>query len=391
VIPYGRHFVDDDDIAAVTEVLRGDVLTQGPAIDRFECAVAEYTGARFAVAVSSCTAGLHIAMKAISIGLGDKVITSPISFVSSANAGAYEGAEVLFADIDASSVNICAEDVRKLMESDSKVSAIIPVHFGGLACELSAFADEAKQAGVRVIEDAAHSLGSLYSDGSKVGSCKYSDMTVFSFHPVKLIAAGEGGIITTNDEDLYRRLLRLRSHGINKDSDNPVNTEVALTSGEKNPWFYQMLELGYHYRMTDIQAALGMSQFKKIDNFLNRRKEIAALYYEKLEAVPNIDFAQPQKLICNAHHLFVVRIDFEAINKSRARVMKELREQGIVTQVHYIPIPLQPYYGWSLAKAVQKIPNAMEYYGQCLSLPIFYGLKEQEQLSVISKLKAIIK
>jgi dTDP-4-amino-4,6-dideoxygalactose transaminase len=216
-------------------------------------------------------------------------------------------------------------------------------------------------------------------------------MTVFSFHPVKLIAAGEGGVITTNSEELYRRLLRLRSHGINKDCDSPVNAEVALTHGEKNPWFYQMVELGYHYRMTDIQAALGMSQLNKIDKFLNRRKEIAATYYDELRDLPNVDFAQPQCLRRHSHHLFVIRIDFKAIKKSRAQVMKELREQGIITQVHYIPIPLQPYYGWSVAEATTKLPNAVEYYEECLSLPIFYGLTEAEQHSVISTLKDIVK
>lgn len=278
MIPYGKHHVEEDDIQAVAAVLRGGVLTQGPAVEAFESAIAGYVGAKYAIAVSSGTAGLHLAAMVAGVGPGAALITSPITFVASANAGLYAGGRVVFADVDFGTVNMSPASLEKALADNSDVKAIVPVHFAGLPCDMLAIKSLADKAGAAVIEDAAHALGATYSNGSKVGCCENSLMTVFSFHPVKAIAAGEGGMITTNDETVYRRLLRLRSHGINKLNDPLLLSGQAYTDGVLNPWYYEVQELGFHYRITDIQCALGLSQLKKLDKFLERRRILVERY-----------------------------------------------------------------------------------------------------------------
>lgn len=389
MIPYGQHCIDEDDIEAVNKVLRSEMLTQGPEIEKFESAVANYVGAKYAVAVSSCTAGLHIAAVASGISNGDTILTSPISFVASANIASYTNSKIDFVDVDASTVNISPESLSATLQDKPECKLVVPVHFGGLACDMDAISKLCKEKGIKIIEDAAHALGAKYSDGSMVGSCKHSLMTVFSFHPVKIIASGEGGMITTNDEATYRKLIRLRSHGINKLDDFPMNKELAYTLERKNPWFYEMRELGFNYRMTDIQAALGRSQLKKIESYLKRRREIVKRYKQDLKDVPSLSFAQTDNACFSANHLFVIKLNFQSLKYSRAELMDLMRERGVITQVHYIPIPLHPYYK-ELGYEVSGIQNAMDYYNEALSIPIFYGLNDSDQSLVIDLLKDLI-
>ncbi|MDP2276853.1 MAG: DegT/DnrJ/EryC1/StrS family aminotransferase, partial [Nitrospirota bacterium] len=287
MIPYGKHCISEDDINAVISVLKSDWLTQGPKIEEFERAVAEYVGARYAVAVSSCTAGLHLAAMAAGVGPGTSLITSPITFVASANAALYVGGRPAFADIDPDTVNISPGSLKEALEKNPDTRAVVPVHFAGLPCDMPAIKSVADQAGAVIIEDAAHALGATYPNGQRVGSCAYSLMTVFSFHPVKAIAAGEGGMITTNDEPTYRKLLRLRSHGINKLDDPFQLPEQAETNGAQDIWYYEMQELGFNYRITDIQCALALSQFKKLDKFITRRRELVKAYDAEFVGLQN--------------------------------------------------------------------------------------------------------
>src|SRR3989338_1329994 len=280
MIPYGKHHIDEEDIQAVVDVLRSGILTQGPAIEAFEQAVAKYVNAKYAVALSSGTAALHLAALAAGVCPGKSLVTSPITFVASANAALYAGGRVVFADIDPETINMSPDSLRKELTNNPDVRAIVPVHFAGLPCDMPAIKAAADQAGAIVIEDAAHALGATYPDGRRVGSCAYSQMTIFSFHPVKAIAAGEGGMITTNDEAIYRKLLRLRSHGINKLEDPFQLPEQAETDGVRDPWYYEMQELGFHYRITDMQCGLALSQLKKLDRFIARRLALVKKYDE---------------------------------------------------------------------------------------------------------------
>jgi len=391
MIPYGKHHIDEDDIQAVVDILRSSFLTQGPAVEAFEKAVAEYVGVKYAVAVSSGTAALHLAASAAGVGPGTSLVTSPITFVASANAARYCGGDVLFADIDPETINMSPDALREVLLKNSNVKAIIPVHFAGLPCDMIAIKNLADNAGAIVIEDAAHALGATYPNGKRVGSCENSLMTIFSFHPVKAIAAGEGGMITTNDEATYRKLIRSRSHGINK-LDDPLQIEAeAFTDGEQNPWYYEMQELGFHYRITDIQCALALSQFKKLDSFINRRYEL----------VKNYDLAFSKMKSCrpaqttgtgrdqSGHHLYILRIDFKEIALTRGQVMKKLREYGIGSQVHYIPVPSQPYYR-QLGFRPEDYPKAQMYYEQALSIPLFFDLSDDQQNQVIQAIKEVI-
>jgi perosamine synthetase len=389
MIPYGKHSIDESDVASVIEVLQSGFLTQGPAVEAFEAAVAEYTGAKYAVAVSSCTAGLHLAAIAAGVGPGRTLLTSPITFVASANAAIYAGGNVAFADIDPATVNMSCDSLERALSAHRNVRAVVPVHFAGLPCEMEKIHATAKQYGAAVIEDAAHALGARHEDGSLVGSCRFSDMTVFSFHPVKNIAAGEGGMITTNDEALYRRLLRLRSHGINKLDDPLQVSEQAFEGGSMNPWYYEMQELGFHYRITDIQCALGLSQLKRLDSFLERRRLLVAAYDEAFRGNEAVRSAQTDGRDRSGHHLYVVRIDFKRIKKTRGEVMRSLRSNNIVTQVHYIPVPAQPFYrrnGFDPAD----YPEARRYYGEALSLPLYFSLTDAEQEHVIQNLVKVV-
>lgn len=388
MITYGKHHIDEDDIDAVVKVLRAGILTQGPVVPAFERAVADYVGARHAVAVASGTAALHLAAMAAGLGPGDTLVTSPITFVASANAGRYVGADVAFADIDPHTVNLSPASLADVVRGRDRVRAIVPVHFGGLPCDMVEIKAIADAAGAIVIEDAAHALGSRYPDGQAVGSCAHSLMTIFSFHPVKAIAAGEGGMITTNDDAMYRELLRLRSHGINKLDDRLECPERAATDGLPNPWYYEMQELGYHYRITDIQCALGLSQFAKIDRFIARRRELAERYDRAFAGMRHLAPAQPMGRERSGLHLYAVRIDFAALGTSRAAFMARLREGGIGTQVHYIPVPAQPYYQ-RLGFKPEDYPNALAYYEQALSLPLFYDLTDEQQERVIGLVREL--
>ncbi|MCE9619613.1 MAG: UDP-4-amino-4,6-dideoxy-N-acetyl-beta-L-altrosamine transaminase [Planctomycetes bacterium] len=389
MIPYGRHHVDEADIQAVVDVLRGRALTQGPMVDAFEKAIADFVGAKYAVAMSSATAGLHLAALAAGVGPGKTLITSPITFVASANAGVYCGGQIAFADIDPATVNMCPASLQEAVSKHTNVRAVIPVHFAGLPCDMPAIKKAADSGGAVVIEDAAHALGATYPGGKRVGCCSHSLMTVFSFHPVKAIAAGEGGMITTNDEPTYRKLLRLRSHGINKANDPLQLPDQSLTAGEPNLWYYEMQELGFHYRITDIQCALGLSQFKKLERFLARRRELVAAYDRDFAGMKTCAPAQRTGRELSGHHLYVLRADFAAAGTTRPRVMAALKSRGIGTQVHYIPVPAHPFYQRMGLKPAD-YPRSQEYYRSALSIPLFYDLTNAQQKQVVEAVRELL-
>lgn len=390
MIPYGKHHIDEDDVQAVVDVLRSGALTQGPVVEAFERAIAEYVGANYAVAVSSGTAALHLAALVAGVGPDNPLITSPITFVASANAGLYAGGSVAFADIDPQTVNMSPMALRDALEKHPATKAIIPVHFAGLPCDMATIKSLADDAGADVIEDAAHALGASYPDGHRVGCCAYSRMTIFSFHPVKAIAAGEGGMITTNDESTYRKLLRLRSHGINKLVDPFQLPEQAETNGVRNPWYYEMQELGFHYRITDLQCGLALSQLRKLDRFIARRRVLADRYDKSWSGMQNCRPAQTSLRDQSGHHLYVLRIDFDSISWSRALLMQELKSRGIGTQVHYIPVPAHPHFR-RLGHSPEAYPNAQEFYREALSIPLFYDLTDEQQDQVISAIAELVR
>lgn len=369
-IPYGRQSIDEDDIQAVVDVLRSDYLTTGPAVKKFEEAVCEYTGAKYAVAISNGTAALHAACFAAGIGPGDEVITTPITFAASSNCVLYCGGTPVFADINPVTYNIDPEDIRRKITDKTK--AIIPVHFTGQPCEIDEIHTIAKEYGLTVIEDGAHALGADYK-GRKIGSM--SDMTIFSFHPVKHITTGEGGMIMTNDERLYERLVLFRSHGITRNEDLMTKCEGG--------WYYEQLELGFNYRITDIQCALGISQLKKLDGFLTRRRELVERYNDAFVNVEGIICPQQAKGCNNSWHLYVVQV------KNRKEVYDKLQEAGIHVNVHYIPVYKHPYYQRN-GYADVCCPNAEELYAHMISLPLYPGLTDEEQDYVIEQIKRSI-
>ncbi|QID16968.1 UDP-4-amino-4,6-dideoxy-N-acetyl-beta-L-altrosamine transaminase [Nitrogeniibacter mangrovi] len=389
MIPYGKHHIEEDDIAAVVDVLRSGLITQGPAVEAFEHAVAQYVGARHAVAVSSGTAALHLAALAAGVGPGTTLITSPITFVASANAGLYAGGKVAFADIDPETINMSPNALASALEAHPDTKAVVPVHFAGLPCDMPAIKALADKAGAAVIEDAAHALGATYPDGRRVGCCANSLMTIFSFHPVKAIAAGEGGMITTNDDAVYRRLLRLRSHGINKLDDPFVFEGQAFTGDIQNPWYYEMQELGFHYRISDIQCALGLSQLGKLDAFMKRRRELVANYDAAFSGCEHCRPAQSDRIESSAHHLHVLRIKFKELDISRSEFMMRLRAEGIGTQVHYIPVPWHPVYR-SIGADPASCPRAVDFYAEALSIPLFVDLTDEEQARVIQSIQSLV-
>ena len=386
-IPYGQHFIDEDDIAAIVAQLRSGSLTQGAAINAFEAKVSDYVGARYAVAVTSGTAALHLACLAGNLGRDENLVTSANTFVASANCGLYVGAKPNFADIDPSTLNLSPDRLEEKCRALGRVGAIVPVHFAGLACDMKRIREIAKRYDALVIEDASHALGGAYEDGSRVGNCRYADMTVFSFHPVKQITTGEGGMVTTNDEALYRDLLRLRSHGINKGNDPFQHPEQAFTDGLVNRWYYEMQEVGFNCRLTEIQAALGMSQLAKLDRFLERRKDLVRRYDVAFAGEPRgIRAAQRHGRGSSAHHLYVVRAPFGNRGRiTRAAYMQRLYDLGIITQVHYIPVPLQPVYR-KLGCTMTELPETQRYYDECLSIPLYFHLANAEQDWVVETL-----
>lgn len=365
-IQYGRQSIDEDDIQAVVDVLRGDFLTTGPFVKEFENAVCEYTGAKYAVAIANGTAALHAACFAAGIGPGDEVITTPITFAASANCVLYCGGTPVFADINPITYNIDPGDIKRKITNKTK--AIIPVHFTGQPCEMEEIHAIAKEYGLIVIEDAAHALGADYK-GKKIGSM--SDMTTFSFHPVKHITTGEGGMIMTNDNKLYERLVLFRSHGITRNED--------LMTKNEGGWYYEQLDLGFNYRITDIQCALGISQLKKLDCFVERRRELVKRYNESFAGIDGIICPQQADGCNNSWHLYVVQV------KNRKEVYDKLRVAGIFANVHYIPVYKHPYYQNHGYEEVC-CKNAEELYVHMISLPLYPDLSNEEQDYVISKL-----
>ncbi len=390
MIPYGKHHINESDIQAVVDVLRSGTLTQGRYVEAFEKAVADYVGARFAVAVSSGTAALHLCALAAGVGPGDEVLTTPITFVASANAALYAGAKVVFADVERNTINLSPASLKQKLVEHPNVKAVIPVHFAGLACDMVAIKQLADQAGAVVIEDGAHALGASYPDGTRVGACTHSLMTIFSFHPVKAIAAGEGGMITTNDESVYRKLLRLRSHGVNKLDDPFLLPEQAADAEGPNPWYYEMQELGFHYRITDIQSGLAASQMKQLGAFMAHRKALVERYDRAFANNTLVRLAQTVEKSGSGNHIYPVRIDFASIGKTRRQIMLALREQGVGSQVHYIPVPMHPFYQ-RMGHDPADYPEAMHYYSEALTLPLFFDLSFEQQDFVIATLQEVLR
>lgn len=374
MIPYGRQSISEEDIAAVVDVLRSDWLTQGPAITRFEEAVAGYCGVKHGVAVSNATAGLHLACLALGLGPGDLLWTSPITFVASANCGRYCGADVDFVDIDPRTYNISVTALREKLERAERLpKVVVAVHFSGQSCEMAEIQALSRQYGFHVIEDAAHAIGAQYRD-TQVGSCRYSDITVFSFHPVKVITTGEGGMVMTNSDELRQRLVELRSHGISRDPQR-------MRGGSEGGWYYQQLDLGYNFRMTDLQAALGWSQLQRLDEFVARRRELAQRYDAALAALP-LTRPWQHSDSSSAWHLYVIRLDPP---QSRRQLYDKFIQAGIHVNVHYIPVHLQPYYR-DLGFNPGDFPEAERYYSETLTLPLFPALSDSDQQQVIDVL-----
>lgn len=371
MIPYGKQTIEQDDIQAVVDVLKSDFLTTGPKIAEFEQTVADYVGAKYAVAISNGTSALHAACFAAGIGPGDEVITTPLTFAASANCVLYCGGMPVFADIDPKTYNIDPEDIRRKITDRTK--AIIAVHLAGQPCDMDAIHSIAREHGLIVIEDGAHALGSVYK-GKKIGSL--SDMTTFSFHPVKPITTGEGGMIVTDNEEFYKKMALFRSHGITRDD--------SMMTRNDGPWFYQQFDLGYNYRITDIQCALGCSQMKKLDRFLARRKEIVARYNEAFADCDNIITPYQLSDTESGWHLYIVQVK----NCDRRQVFEAMREKGIGVNVHYIPVYMHPYYQEHGYENVH-CANAEEIYSHIISLPLYPGLTSEQQDYVIDTLKSL--
>jgi len=388
LLGYGRQSVAQQDIDAVIEVLRSDYLTQGPTVERFEAALAEYVGARYAVAVSSGTAALHVAYLAARLGAGGHAVTQAVTFVATANAAVACGATVSVTDIDVVTLGMDPRGLQSALAGRPDVSLVLPVHMGGLSADPATIA--AASAGRIVIEDACHALGGREPDNAMVGSCRHSAMACFSFHPVKSITTGEGGAVTTNDPELARRLRMLRNHGLERDAARLTDHEQGFDHGEPNPWYYEQHVLGFNYRMTDLQAALGLSQLGRIEQFIARRRQLAHYYDETFAGLAAIRPMQSgaDARRRSAHHLYVVEIDYAALGKSRRMVMAELRQRGIGTQVHYIPLYRHPFHQ-TLGRP-QDFPGAERYYRGCLSLPLHAALTDADADQVVSAVREVV-
>ena len=384
MIYYGRQDINEADIQAVEAVLRSDFLTQGPAIERFEQRVAAYCGVKYAVAVCNATSALHIACLAAGLGKGDLLWTSPITFVASANCARYCGADVDFVDIDENTYNMSVSALeQKLQEAKRQgrlPKIVVPVHMAGQSCDMRAIKKLSEEYGFTLLEDASHCIGADYAD-TKVGSCAYSDMAVLSFHPVKIITTGEGGMVLTNDAALYEQICLYRSHGITRDPKH-------MTKESDGDWYYQQVALGFNYRMTDIQAALGASQMDRLDAFVARRRALAARYNELLRDLPLktpfvMDGAQP------SWHLYIVRIDFDRVHKTKQQIFAKMREKGIALNLHYIPVHTQPYYE-ALGFHAEDCPAAVEYYREALTLPLYPSMTDAEQEMAARALREVL-
>ncbi|MCP3850911.1 MAG: UDP-4-amino-4,6-dideoxy-N-acetyl-beta-L-altrosamine transaminase [Gammaproteobacteria bacterium] len=384
MIPYAKQSISDEDINAVVKVLKSDFITQGPVVSQFEASVAEYCSTSHAVAVSNGTAALHLACLALGLGPDDVLWTSPNTFVASANCALYCGAKVDFVDIDPKTYNISIEALKKKLEqaqqNNNLPKILIPVHFSGQSCEMQAIKSLSLQYGFSIIEDAAHALGGEYQE-KKIGSCCFSDMTIFSFHPAKMITCAEGGMVLTNNVLLAKKIEQLRVHGVTRNSE-------MMSEASHGSWYYQQLELGFNYRMSDMQAALGLSQLKRLDEFVNKRRTLVEKYNQKLQSLP-VTIPYQHSDTNSSWHLYVIRIDLNKINKSRKMIFDQLREADIGAHIHYIPVHTQPYYqkrgfGWG------DFPESEAYYKEALTLPLFVDLSEKQINYIVQKLTNIL-
>jgi len=383
-IPYGRQEISDKDIDAVKKVLKSDFLTQGPEVPIFENSIKNYTQAQHAIAFNSATSALHIACLALGVGEGDTIWTSPNTFVASANCGIYCGSKVDFVDINYDTLNMCHLKLKEKLEiakdNNSLPKVVIPVHFGGLSCNMMEIHNLAKEYGFSIIEDASHAIGGEYLY-KKIGSCQYSDITIMSFHPVKIITTGEGGIALTNSKLLAEEMSTLRTHGVIRDPKKFINKEHG-------PWYYEQIALGFNYRMTDILAALGTSQLERLDEFIEKRNLVSQIYDDEFELLP----LRPQarvKGIKSSFHLYVVKLDLDYLKFSQREIFQILRDKGIGVNIHYIPVHLQPFYR-NLGFCEGDFPVSEKYYKEAISLPIFPSISEQEINKVVQSVKSVI-
>jgi len=384
MIPYGKQDISQADIDAVLEVLQSDFLTQGPKVPEFEAKVANHVGAKHALAVNSATSALHIACLALGLGEGDWLWTTPITFVASANCGLYCGAKVDFVDIDPQTYNLCpnklAEKLEQAKQENRLPKVLVAVHLCGQPCDMEAIHRLGQQYGFRIIEDASHAIGGKYR-GEFIGNGRYSDITVFSFHPVKIVTTAEGGMALTNSDELASRMNLLRSHGVTRD-------QKLMTHEPDGPWYYQQVDLGFNYRMTELQAALGVSQMARLDAFVARRHELAKRYGQLLADLPvTTPWQHPDSY--SGLHLYVIRLQLDNISKNHRQVFESLREQGIGVNLHYIPVHTQPYYQ-AMGFAAEDFPEAMAYYREAISLPMFQGLTDEQQDEVVVSLAAAL-
>ena len=384
MIPYGRQDINQQDINAVVEVLKSDFLTQGPQVPAFEQAIIDACDAKYAVAVNSATSALHIACLALGLGNDDWLWTTPNTFVASANCALYCGAKVDFVDIDPRTYNLCAKQLEKKLIAAQKVGKlpkiVIPVHFSGQSCDMQAIHELAKKYGFSIIEDASHAIGGKYK-GEPIGNSRYSDITIFSFHPVKIVTTAEGGMAVTNNAKLAEQLNLLRSHGITRD-------EKLMTQDMDGPWYYQQIALGFNYRMTELQAALGLSQMQRLEAFVIKRNELASRYDNLLQDLPiTLPWQHPDSY--SARHLYVIRLQLEQINITHLDVFNALRAAGIQANLHYIPVHMQPYYQ-KMGFASGQFPEAEKYYKEAISIPLFSAMTEGQQDTVCSTLKTIL-
>lgn len=385
MIPYGRQDISQQDIEAVTEVLKSDFLTQGPQTRLFEQAVMTACNAQYAVAVNSATSALHIACLALELGEGDWLWTTPNTFVASANCGLYCGAKIDFVDIDPQTYNMSVNALEDKLITAKKTGTlpkvVVPVHFSGQPCDMESIHNLAVEYNFKVIEDASHAIGGKYK-GEPIGNCRYSDITVFSFHPVKIVTTAEGGMAVTNSAQLAQKLDLLRSHGITRDPS-------LMTKKVDGPWYYQQVDLGFNYRMTDLQAALGVSQMQRLDSFVAKRHQLAQNYNDLLKDLPiTLPWQHPDSY--SGLHLYVIRLQLDSIDKTHLEVFESLRDAGILVNLHYIPVHMQPYYQ-KLGFEVGQFPQSEQYYKEAISIPMFPTMSKEQQLEVVAAIKEAIK
>ncbi len=384
MIPYGKQSISQQDIDAVIEVLQSDFLTQGPKVPAFEQMVSDYTGAKHALAVNSATSALHIACLALGVGPGDRLWTTPVTFVASANCALYCGAQVDFVDIDAVTYNLCPKALAAKLDIAEKEGylpkVVVAVHLCGQPCDMQAIRQLSERYGFAVIEDASHAIGGRYQEQA-IGACQYSDITVFSFHPVKIVTTAEGGMALTNNEVLAEKMALLRSHGVTRD-------EALMVNPVDGPWYYEQVDLGFNYRMTELQAALGLSQLTRVDQFVARRHELAARYDELLSDLPLVLPYQAEEGY-SGFHLYVIRLQLDSISLSHREVFEALRQQGIGVNLHYIPIYRQPYFA-RMGFERSDFPLAEQYYAEAISVPLYYSMTLQQQDRVVEVLKEVL-